>query len=838
MDRRQFKAAGTELFTSDGALRVLYENDPLLLITLDEKGIILTANSSSLAVLGCSPQDLIGKPFTGFIHPSDHDAMIEHLRELSSHPGVVQCSEFRMTHGTGKTIWLRDSARAFTDNRGQLCFLLVCDDITEKKLEQLTLSQAEAARLQSEERFSKVFQSSPVPTCITSWEDGRLIDANPAFWSLSGFGPEEMLNRSVLEASANNPEKHRAFLERLDRQKSIRDLQDVFHTRSGEVLNVSIYYEIIHLNDRKCILSMFHDITEQKKTHDDVKRKEAILSSITFAADQFLRSPGWTTNMDAILERFGQAAEVSRVYIFKVLSKQDSGMVVSNIFEWCAPGITPMLDDPILQSFDMTASGLQRWADMFEKGEPVFGVTRELPPQEQTEFLRENILSIACVPILVERNLWGFIGLDDCLQERRWSHNEIDSLRTAANILSSAIQREFATQAANRQLRELMMLHTAAVAYSSAVDMDTLISGLTEIIHTALRPDNCGVLLVDETGNYLIPHPSYCGGVSEELLRHHDIHAGVAGMVVAGGQAIRLGDVRSAARYLEVQSGIRSELCVPLVSNGKIIGVINIESALPDAFDEADERLIKTIAGGLATSLEKIQLFQAEGRRAREAERLREATTTLTSSLDLNTLLNTVLDLLTGFAPYDSASIGMLEGDEFRTVAGRNIPSAVIGKTYSLDRENLQPGDLREPILRAAAPGEPDLSTLEAIQGIRSWMGIPLYAQNALIGFINLNSRQEFAYRPAMVSLVQTFANQAASAVQNANLFVAEQQRRKESETLREVPRSGGLGPRSGTGHPAHPGPIGEGRSLRLRLRAAVDRWLPRDRGGHRLAGA
>ena len=469
----------------------------------------------------------------------------------------------------------------------------------------------------------------------------------------------------------------------------------------------------------------------------------------------------------------------------------------------------------------MTASGLQRWTDFFDQGEPVFGITRDLPPQEQTEFLRENILSIICVPILVDRQWWGFIGLDDCLQERHWSLNEIDLLRTAANILSGAIQREQASQSANRQLRELTMLHTAAVANSNAVDMDTLIGGITEIIFTSLRPDNCGVLLADETGKKLLPHSSYRGGVVKELTHRYDINSGVAGMVIASGQAMRLGDVHSAPHYLEVQPGIRSELCVPLISNEKVIGVINIESALPDAFDEADERLIKTIAGGLATSLEKIQLFEAEGLRARDAERLREATTTLASSLDLKALLNTILDLLKGFVPYDSASIGLIEAGNFRIVAGRNIPSGVLGKLHSFENRELQPTDLRQPFIRLADAGEPDLENSDELQGIRSWMGIPLYAHNALIGFINLNSKQEQAYRPGIASLVQTFANQAASAVQNAHLFEAEHQRRKESETSARSPRSGILGPRPGPGHPAHPRSIGKGCPLPLRLRAA-----------------
>ena len=76
------------------------------------------------------------------------------------------------------------------------------------------------------------------------------------------------------------------------------------------------------------------------------------------------------------------------------------------------------------------------------------------------------------------------------------------------------------------------------------------------------------------------------------------------------------------------------------LAGGNIIGVLNAESVHRNAFSIADERLFNTIAGNLGLAIERIRLFNTEKQRRFEAELLREATTAMTTSLELDTLLN------------------------------------------------------------------------------------------------------------------------------------------------------------------------------------------------------
>jgi PAS domain S-box-containing protein len=670
---------------------------------------------------------------------------------------------------------------------GVFLFLLLW---LEGRRRQSAQAVAEETIRQTEERFSKVFYNSPIAISITTLDEGRFIDANQAYWRLSGLRPEKTLGRTVAELKVwKDPLKRALLVERLKKEKSIGGIQDKFYTVDDEERDTLNFYELIQINGVDCILSMFHDVTEERQAQAALQRRDAILEAIAFAAQHFLRSEDWQAEIQPILERMGRAAESSRVYIFQKEKSASGRVMISQLFEWCAPGIRSQIANPALQKMDFAAAGYARWIRKFEQGEPVFGIVRDLPINEQPEFVREEILSIICVPIMIENDWWGFVGLDDCLKEREWSPNEIEALRTAAHIISSAIQRQQANKAVQKQFQELVMLHAVAVATSAATRADDLIGRVTEIIYDTLRPDTCGVLLLSKDGRLLVPHPSYLGAPFEVLAEPVILPKGIVGRVVASKRPARVGDVSLDPDYFEVTEGIRSELCVPLLAGKRVLGVLNLESKRENAFSEADERLLNTIAGGLATAIEKIELVEATQRRSANAEKLQEATAALSNSLNLDTLLDTILDLLPQFAPYDSASIMLVRDHEMEIVAGRNLPpdADLIGKRIEISKKWLQIFSAHRPLILADAQSTPFFEKWEGTEYIRGWMSVPMIVKEQIIGFLNLDSKDTNAFSEEQATLVQTFANQAAVAIENARLYEETRQRLKETETVSRV---------------------------------------------------
>lgn len=338
------------------------------------------------------------------------------------------------------------------------------------------------------------------------------------------------------------------------------------------------------------------------------------------------------------------------------------------------------------------------------------------------------------------------------------------------------------------QLKELTVLHSVALAESIAQNVDELIQRVTDIIGDTLYPDNCGVLLLNKTRDRLMPHPSYRGVSKESLAVSAPLTKGITGKVAGTGRSICVGDVSLDSAYYEETEGVLSELCVPIDIETRIIGVLNAESKKPNAFNGTDERLLNTIAGGMAKTIERIRLFELEQKRRKQAEILREATGELSSFFEMDKLFENIFISLAKLIGYDSASIERIDQGYFEIIAGQNIPKELIGRKYVSNPEKWENiYNLRQPVIIPDIQQDTRFEKFEETSYIRSWMGIPLFVKDTIIGFLNLDSRTPGFFNEEHAALAQTFANQVAIAMENSRLFELEHHRRNQAEILSQA---------------------------------------------------
>jgi len=227
--------------------------------------------------------------------------------------------------------------------------------------------------------------------------------------------------------------------------------------------------------------------------------------------------------------------------------------------------------------------------------------------------------SVMGVPIQWQGRALGVLNLLD-EQAAHFGQAEVETVRLFAAQAAVAIQNAELFDSTRRQLAELTILHFVVLAAAHIDREDDLIKQATTIIGENLFPDYCGVLLVDPVLGVLRIHDSE-RGAGEIPGGPIALGQGVSGTVALHGQSWRLSDVRQEPTYIPAKPGMLSELCVPLKVGDKVIGVVNVESAKLDAFSGADERLLTTLAGQLATAIERLRAEAAVRQLNAELER-------------------------------------------------------------------------------------------------------------------------------------------------------------------------------------------------------------------------
>jgi anti-anti-sigma factor len=195
-----------------------------------------------------------------------------------------------------------------------------------------------------------------------------------------------------------------------------------------------------------------HDHQQFVETEALLHRRDAILEAVSEAARIFLEGSDPHEHVQAVLNLLGHATDVSRVYIFQnhVGDHTTDALLMSQVYEWAAPGIEPQIDNPELQGLRYDEVGFVRWAEVLSHGKALYGPVRTFPEGERAVLEPQDIIAIAVIPIFVGAEWWGFIGFDDCTDSHTWAAVEIKALEAVAGMFGAAILNH---RAASERLR-------------------------------------------------------------------------------------------------------------------------------------------------------------------------------------------------------------------------------------------------------------------------------------------------------------------------------------------------------------------------------------------------
>jgi PAS domain S-box-containing protein len=233
----------------------LYNFAPTGYFTLSREGKIIESNLFASYILDNDRSFLIDSWFGNFVTDGTKSIFNHFLEQVFKSKTKQICDVTLLTdNDLPKYVYL---SGIVTKNAEQC--LVTIDDISERK-------HIEDALYESEERYSKAFQSSPYSIAITSAEDGKFIEVNDAFTSVSGFTREEVLANSAIMLNIwVDVEDQKWVMSTLLDGRDVTGKEFLFKKKNGEIMTGLFSAKIIKLNNKLCVISSINDITELKQ---------------------------------------------------------------------------------------------------------------------------------------------------------------------------------------------------------------------------------------------------------------------------------------------------------------------------------------------------------------------------------------------------------------------------------------------------------------------------------------------------------------------------------------------------------------------------------------------
>jgi sigma-B regulation protein RsbU (phosphoserine phosphatase) len=350
----------------------------------------------------------------------------------------------------------------------------------------------------------------------------------------------------------------------------------------------------------------------------------------------------------------------------------------------------------------------------------------------------------------------------------------------------------------------LAILADIAQEINASLNLDEVLARAAAQIKRLIDFEIFAILLPEEGTDQL--YFRFAIGHRQEVVENWriPIGQGITGTVAATGHAVRVADVRKDPRYLNALDAVQSELAVPLLVHGKVIGVLDIQSHDLDYFTPGQQNILTLVASRIAGAIENAKLFERVTRQAETLLLLNEVGSEASRLSDVEQVLHRAVELVKRVIDYQIFSILLYDEQEkvFRhrvnvkfgqQISEKHKVSAhegIVGAAAALGRPIVVPDVSMDPRYLMLNPET------------RSELAVPLVYKNRVIGVMDLESPQLNYFTPDHVQALTILGAHLAVSIENARLY--EQVSRDEARMDRDLQAAKRL---QGALLPAVPGP-------------------------------
>ncbi len=316
---------------------------------------------------------------------------------------------------------------------------------------------------------------------------------------------------------------------------------------------------------------------------------------------------------------------------------------------------------------------------------------------------------------------------------------------------------------------KLNLIFEVSKLINSSLNIDSILSNVVDAVKK-LGYDLCCILLKE--GDFLVVKASYGledTGIDNVRVK---IGEGITGEVAKNRKAEIVNDVSKDRRYIDFLEALKcnSELAVPIIAEGELMGVFNIEDRRKNAFDEEDLKIISTLADQVAVAVHNAKLLEKLKITNENLSILYDTGKIVNSTLVLNEILKNITNIVAKKLNYSNLSVLFLEKDRLILKEAYNHPR-LGDKDYYISIKDGVTGYVArsgKPVLVNDVAN--DRRYISIRSNIKSELAVPLKIGNAIIGVLNTESENLNAFDKNDLFLLSTLADQTSIAIHNANI--------------------------------------------------------------------
>jgi len=647
----------------------------------------------------------------------------------------------------------------------------------------------------SREQLSRV-ANTPL-SLESSWQywldkDRKLRFVSPTVLQITGYSSQEFELAPDLLIALLHPEDrdiYRKHLEEDFEKDETLSLELRLTTRDGQVRYLRHVCQPSYDEDNTWTgrYGTFQDISEYTQAAMDTRRVQAILAVVSFAG-QALFSSSWRTVLPDLLGRLGEAAEVDRVTLMANLEREGS-MVLRRQYGWQAADLSPVLVEKQIKTGPLVATGLGEWEPFLSQNQAMQGHVRDMSAQQQAILRTRNILSTLAVPVFAGPEWWGFLQFDSIRSERVWSASEVDAIQAFASVLGSTFQRErteeeiqLLLEQERRKSEMATALREVSLALNAVLDFEVVLDRLLPLAAQVIPFDSGSILWLEgqsasivrllnrgQSGGKVVRNPALPpAAIQQTPLLAHMLESKKPACVAVTSQDrewINLEGSRITSSWIGA----------PIVVENRVYGFFSLAHSTPGFYSADYAAVLAAFSHQASRALQNARLFDDVAQTLVREQRLNEISQIISSSLDLDAVLQTILKLTTQLVNADIAALALISADGQRMEYNYtyNLPAALKRKVLPVGE-----GTCWEVALKTTSIMTADYqdypSALEEWKdiGVRAYLGVPLVAGDETLGTLSLfRMSHERPFNDRDRFLAEMVARQAGVAIQNARRY-------------------------------------------------------------------